>query len=658
MSVGAAEYRLLVTDDDLLLQWNQLTFWKLSMDLKAFRDSYSRVSFLAINGSGFYLFARDGSTVVMHLSLGGRSLDSFRFGRFGSDGRFKIMSFVDKELVEEFVGPSENCQIPTICGKLELCSAGTCSCPPSFKGDSQSKNGCVPADSSISLASPCGNVSKSNTGGESNSSFSYLRLINGVDYFANNFMEPATHGVDLQFCKDLCSRNCSCLGIFYEDSSSSCFLIRNKIGSIMSANRSRVGYIKTLQITPISEGNSRKRIPLVGLILIPSSALFLVIALVVLLLWFRRLRASATLQRTDSSSSMELEMSLIPGLPVRYSYEEIVSATENFKTQIGSGGFGTVYKGTLPDKTVIAVKKMTSLGVQGRRNFCAEIAVIGNIHHVNLVRLKGFCLQGRQRLLVLEYMNRGSLDEALFGDGPVIEWRERFQIALGTARGLAYLHSGCDHKIIHCDVKPENILLNGHNLAVKISDFGLSKLLSPEQSGFFTTLRGTRGYLAPEWLTSSAISDKTDVYSYGMVLLEMVRGKKNCSFENDKEIREYFPLVALEMHRKGRYMELVDPRLEGRVGSEEVEMLVRVGLCCVHEDPTLRPTMANVVGMLEGGVGVGNPIVESLNFLYLYGRRFTEASTMESLTHHRNHDSNSVVTAFSYISSYQVFGPR
>ncbi|XP_022966534.1 G-type lectin S-receptor-like serine/threonine-protein kinase At5g35370 [Cucurbita maxima] len=674
-------FRLLLTDDDLLLQWNQLTFWKLSMDLKAFRHSYSPVSFLAINDSGFYLFASDGSTVVMHLSLNSNLGELFRFGRLGFDGRFKITSFVNGGFVDEFVGPSENCHLPTPCGKLGLCSSGTCSCPPSFTGDSQNKNGCVPTDSSISLASPCGNVSKANVAGELNSSFSYLRLIDGVDYFANNFMEPENHGVDLQSCKDLCSRNCSCLGIFYEDSSSSCFLIWDKIGSIMSAKRSRVGYIKTLQITPISEGKSRKRIPLVGLILIPSSAIFLVIAIGVLLLCFRRLRVLVTLQqRSESSSSMELDMTLIPGLPVRYGYDEIVTATDNFKTQIGSGGFGTVFKGTLPDESVVAVKKISSQGAQGRVNFCAEIAVIGNIHHVNLVRLKGFCVEGRQKLLVLEYMNRGSLDKALFGDGPVLEWRERLEIALGTARGLAYLHSGCDHKIIHCDVKPENILLS-QSLGVKISDFGLSKLLTPEQSGRFTTLRGTRGYLAPEWLTSSAISDKTDVYSYGMVLLEIVRGKKNCSFE--EKDGEYFPLVALEMHMMGgRYLELADPRLEGRVRGEEVEMLVRVGLCCVHEDPALRPTMANVVGMLEGGVAVAvanaNPILESLNFLYLYGSKFSEPSNLTPQNQSAlwrelvsatttttqphpilgNHKSNSHLTASSHLSSHQLSGPR
>ncbi|KAK1555350.1 hypothetical protein Q3G72_025205 [Acer saccharum] len=283
-------------------------------------------------------------------------------------------------------------------------------------------------------------------------------------------------------------------------------------------------------------------------------------------------------------------------------------------------------------------------------------------------------------------MNLGSLDRTLFGNGPVLEWQERFDIALGTARGLAYLHSGCEQKIIHCDIKPENILL--HHFQAKISDFGLSKLLSPEQSSLFTTMRGTRGYLAPEWLTNSAISEKIDVYSFGMVLLELVSGRKNCSPRSQSHSIDnsgssgvhlssssssglvYFPLFALEMHEQGRYMELVDPRLEGRVTSEEVEKLVIVALCCVHEEPVLRPNIVSVVGILEGGIPLCHPRVESLNFLRFYGRRFTEASMIEE----DNEQSNVMLfprantspmsttigshTCFYYVSSQQISGPR
>ncbi|KAE8715447.1 G-type lectin S-receptor-like serine/threonine-protein kinase [Hibiscus syriacus] len=268
-------------------------------------------------------------------------------------------------------------------------------------------------------------------------------------------------------------------------------------------------------------------------------------------------------------------------------------------------------------------------------------------------------------------MDRGSLDRPLFGNGPALEWQERFDIALGTARGLAYLHGGCEHKIIHCDVKPENILLHDHFQA----KIGLSKLLTPEQSSLFTTMRGTRGYLAPEWLTNSAISEKTDVYNFGMVLLELVSGE--CSGANNSLSSSvmglvYFPLFALEMHEQGRYLEVGArrSRLEGRVSNKEVEKLVRIALCCIHEEPALRPSMATVVGMLEGGLPLtqAQPRVESLIFFRFYGRRFTEASMVDDENRQSDdqlmlyQQQNSIVTTasdtyFSLMSSQKSQAP-
>ncbi|XP_044469560.1 G-type lectin S-receptor-like serine/threonine-protein kinase At5g35370 isoform X2 [Mangifera indica] len=587
LSVG--DYRFVVTDGDAVFQWNGLNYWKLSMYTSAFKNSNSPVSFLSVNATGLYLFASDGSTVVIQVILGFSS--NFRIAKLESNGNFSVSKFVSNSWVEELAIPDDDCRIPFICKKLGLCSSSSCSCPsdfhPNINGD------CVPVNSSISLPSPCTNGSELNS-----SSITYLRLDNGLDYFYNDFVQPVKHGIDLSECQDLCSGNCSCLAFFHEDESGFCYLIENHLGSIMSTSSDkdgdRFGFIKT-RVSSSQDGN------------------------------------------TNMNASNQ--KGKFP----------IAVATDSFKTQIGSGGFGTVYKGTLQDNTVVAVKKITSMGIQGKKEFCTEIAIIGNIHHVNLVRLKGFCVQGRQRLLVYEYMNKGSLDKTLFGNGPVLGWRERFEIALGTARGLAYLHSGCDHKIIHCDVKPENILLH-ENFHVKISDFGLSKLLGPEQSGIYTTMRGTRGYLAPEWLTNTAITDKTDVYSYGMVLLEIVRGRKNCSSQTERSTEKdtsdgtprsssfspmdsrsvYFPLLALEMHEQRRYLELADVRLEGQVRREEVEKLVRVALLCVQEEPMLRPSMANVVSMLEGGLPLGEPNIESLRFLRFYGQRSTEPSTIRN----------------------------
>ncbi|KAM3731457.1 hypothetical protein ACB098_12G164800 [Castanea mollissima] len=691
--MSAGDYLLEVTDGDVVLQWNKMNYWKLSSDRKAVRNSNKAVSLMAMNGTGLYLLASDNSTVVQ-VALNGSS--SFRSGKLGPDGRFIIgrpRSRSDNKLELEVAGPLEDCDLPLSCKEIGLCRrkpiSGSCSCLQEFIY--QSNGDCMPVNRSLSLPSAC---TAARNGSQLNSSFSYLKLGPGMDYFANNFNEPVKNNVTLSVCQDLCSQNCSCLGFFLENSSGSCYLLENHLGSFVADhNKDRLGYIKVL--VGSSNINQKQKLSVAALVLIPLTVfLTLVVFVIIAILWFRKKRLSKTktvkLDRSNSSSSAELEMISIPGLPRRFAYEELAAATENFRTQIGSGGFGTVYRGTLPDNTVVAVKKITSLGIQGKREFCTEVSIIGNIHHVNLVRLKGFCAQGRQRFLVLEYMNRGSLGSTLFGNGPVLEWQERLEIAIGTARGLAYLHSECEHRIIHCDVKPENILLND-NLQVKISDFGLSKLLNPEQSFQFTTMRGTRGYLAPEWIMSSSISDKADVYSYGLVLLEIVRGRKNCSIQTWSHSTKssssegnapssaisvsehrliYFPLFALEMHQQRRYLELADPRLEGRVTSEEVEKLVRIALCCVHEDPVLRPSMAHVVGMLEGGLSLGEPRLESLNFLRFYGQRFTEMSRMEGSNELKdlglypdiNATSNSAAgvsyNPMSYISSQQLSGPR
>lgn len=693
--LSSGDYELDLTASDVVLSWKNLSYWKLSMDPTAFVNSFFAAEFLAVNETGLFLFGRNGSTVVIQVSL---PFSKFRVAKIDHSGQFVVVSYSGTNQKQDFLGPVSECRIPLICGKIGLCAKGisldspVCTCPAGFRTASNNKTACVVADNSLSLPDSC-NSSSGHSGNNhtyDSSKLSYLQLGSIVDYFANDFTQPSNYGVNSSQCQDLCSQDCTCLAFFHDNSSNSCYKLEDSLGSMMlkSTSNGRLGYVKTVVRTPpqgYGDFDEKSGFPIVGVVLLPLSGVAFI--LVVALLMWRRLSRKKIVNGKKLYEDLEFS---IPGLPMRFSYEELVLATENFKTKIGTGGFGTVYKGTLPDKTLVAVKRITNIGSRGKKDFCTEIGVIGNIHHVNLVKLKGFCTQRRQWLLVYEYMNRGSLEKTLFGNGPVLEWGERVEIALGAARGLAYLHNGCDQKIIHCDVKPENILLHDHFLA-KMSDFGLSKLLNREESSQFTTMRGTRGYLAPEWLTSSAISDKTDVYSFGMVLLELVSGRKNCLMrarthsQLDEEgscggnslsssVHEfvYFPLQALEMHEQRRYLELVDARLTGRVSSEDVEKLVRVALCCVHEEPGLRPSMASIVGILEGEVPAGDPRIGSLNFLRFYGRRFTEASMAEAEETGRfdgaiafpdanvSHVSSngSVSNVYSYISSQVVSGPR
>ncbi|OWM88438.1 hypothetical protein CDL15_Pgr003850 [Punica granatum] len=691
--LSTGDYSLTLSSSDLHLQWRGQLYWKLSMDTKAYINSNSMVEYMAINRTGLYLLGGNG-TVIIQVAL---SLSDFWIATLESSGRFIVKSFSADDWMDDFVGPSDSCRIPFLCGTVGSCRDGsasnTCSCPSNFHSVSPNRTGCVPTDGSYSLYPTCNSTDHSTH--LIPSVLSYLTIGYGYDYFGSQFSGPVRSRVNLTACQDLCSGDCSCLGFLYENSSGDCYWIKSYLGSLISdiqRGEDLLGYIKVLvgssPAKPGVKNDQSTKFPLSALVLLPSSAFILLIVLGSL--WWRRQRISRDRDmkagQYNLPSPEEPDAFQIPGLPKRFDYKELEVATDHFRTLIGSGGFGAVYKGTLPDKAVVAVKKITNLGIQGKKEFCTEIAIIGNIHHINLVKLRGFCARGSTRLLVFEYMNRGSLDRILFGNGPVLEWQERFNIALGTARGLAYLHSGCEQKIIHCDIKPENILLHDH-FQVKISDFGLSKLLGPEQSSLFTTMRGTRGYLAPEWLTNSAISEKTDVYSFGMVLLEIVSGRKNCllrtqshSLEEDSSGTRsssssgsgllYFPLFALEMHEQGKYAELADPRLENRVKRQDVEKLVRVALCCVHEEPSLRPNMAIVVGMLEGKIPLGHPRMESLNFLRFYGRRFTEASVIAEQENEENvllySQANACPTSttsssrksMSYISSQQVSGPR
>jgi serine/threonine protein kinase len=249
--------------------------------------------------------------------------------------------------------------------------------------------------------------------------------------------------------------------------------------------------------------------------------------------------------------------------------------------KLGQGVFGSVYKGVLPDGTQLAVKQLEGI-VQGKKEFRAEISTIGSIHHHNLVRLNGFCADGTHRLLVYEYMANKSLDKWIFKKKKseiLMDWDTRFNIALGTAKGLAYLHEECDSKIVHCDIKSENILLDDHFIA-KVSNFGLAKLMTRQQSHVFTTLRGTRGYLAPEWIRNCAISEKSDVYSYGMVLLEIISGRKNYD-ANETSEKFNFPCFAFKMMEEGKVRDIVD--LELKI-DDKIHCATSVALWCIQEN--------------------------------------------------------------------------
>ncbi|OAY34081.1 G-type lectin S-receptor-like serine/threonine-protein kinase At1g34300 [Manihot esculenta] len=326
-------------------------------------------------------------------------------------------------------------------------------------------------------------------------------------------------------------------------------------------------------------------------------------------LWLWCFRKSPRFGRLSAQYAL---LEYASGAPVQFLHKDLQRATKGFKEKLGTGGFGSVYKGVLPNGMVVAVKQLEGIE-QGEKQFRMEVATISSTHHLNLVRLIGFCSEGRHRLLVYEFMKNGSLDQFLFITnnqmGKLLNWEQRFSIALGTAKAITYLHEECHDCIVHCDIKPENILLD-ENYTAKVSDFGLAKLISAKEHRYrtLTSIRGTRGYLAPEWLANLPITSKSDIYSYGMVLLEIVSGVRNFEMSAETNMKK-FSLWAYEEFEKGNIRGIIDKRLADHqeIDMEQVMRAIQVSFWCIQEQPSLRPKMGKVVQMLEGIAEIDKP---------------------------------------------------
>ncbi|MCO5570498.1 hypothetical protein L7F22_024220 [Adiantum nelumboides] len=319
-------------------------------------------------------------------------------------------------------------------------------------------------------------------------------------------------------------------------------------------------------------------------------------------------------RRLQQQAKEEEELrEILPLLPARFSYKELREATAGFSKLLGAGGCGSVYAGTLLDGRKVAVKVLAGLfqGANSQcKDFLAELATVGRTGHHNIVRLVGFCWQVSHRLLVYDFMERGSLDHWLFNEvsnNQLLDWEKRYNVVLGVAKGLHYLHEDCEQPILHFDIKPQNILLNDTFVA-KLADFGMSRLMQRDASSVMTGVRGTPGYIAPEWFSHGTVSKKSDIYSMGVVMLEIVAGGKVLdtlikSFGGDDMEAE------TKRWEQGSLMDLVDKRLHV-CGFDEVQVqgLLHIALWCIHEDPSMRPQAATVVQWLESGVPIPQPL--------------------------------------------------
>lgn len=290
----------------------------------------------------------------------------------------------------------------------------------------------------------------------------------------------------------------------------------------------------------------------------------------------------------------------------RYNYSNIKTMTKSFNDKLGQGGYGSVYKGKLQDGSFVAVKVLNNSKGNGEE-FINEVATISRTFHVNIVTLKGFCFEGSKRALIYEFMPNGSLEKFIYKGNPSssnhqLGWETLYKIAIGIARGLEYLHRGCNTRIFHFDIKPHNILLD-EDFCPKISDFGLAKICPRENSIIsMVGARGTTTYIAPEVFCRNfrGISHKSDVYSYGMMVLEMVGGRKNIDASVDFTSEIYFPHWIYKRLELNEELGLLGLLNEG--DEDNARKMIIVSLWCIQIDPLNRPSMSRVVEMLEGSL--------------------------------------------------------
>ncbi|XP_047053559.1 LEAF RUST 10 DISEASE-RESISTANCE LOCUS RECEPTOR-LIKE PROTEIN KINASE-like 2.5 [Lolium rigidum] len=360
------------------------------------------------------------------------------------------------------------------------------------------------------------------------------------------------------------------------------------------------GFLVTWQQPPGNGKTGRKII----LIVLTSAAAALLFPCIYFLIWHRKGKQLWFLlcKKTRSSTERNYEAMIVSYgslVPKRYMYSEVMKITSSRNDQLGKGGYGVVFKGRLHDGHLVAVKFLHDCKGNGDE-FVNEVMSIGRTSHINVVSLFGFCLEGSKRALIYEYMSNGSLDKYIYSQNPkeILGWERLYAIAIGIARGLEYLHHSCNTRIVHFDIKPQNILLD-KNFCPKIADFGLAKLCRTKESKLsMNGARGTIGFIAPEVhsRTFGVVSTKSDVYSYGMMLLEMVGGRKNVNSVAEKSSEQYFPDWIYNHFAQ-------DDGLQACDVTSEIEEMARkmtlIGLWCIQILPIYRPTITKVLEMFE-----------------------------------------------------------
>ncbi|TYI21245.1 hypothetical protein ES332_A06G024500v1 [Gossypium tomentosum] len=545
-------------------------------------------------------------------------LNISRMLKMDLDGNLRLYSLSEdtKAWVVSWQAFLQPCMVHGCCGPNSICiyspSFGRdCSCSPGYKLKNLSdwSLGCEPE-----FHLPCN---------QTDDQFGFLKLRH-VEFYGYDF--KLYTNVTLEGCKQICLQLCDCKGFQFrfikahESDGTYCYPKTQLLNGHRPPNFNADFYVKlpkaivssyidTVEYPELQCSNEvqelerkytkRSERESLRFALWTACAIGGVEFITILFVWNFFIR-------TNDNSSPNAGYHLATTGFRKFTYGELKKATNKFSQEIGRGAGGIVFKATLSDGRIAAIKRLMDAN-KGEAEFLAEVNTIGKLNHMNLIEMCGYCAEGKHRLLVYEYMEHGSLAETLSFKS--LDWSKRFDIALGTARGLAYLHEECLEWVLHCDIKPQNILIDS-KYQPKVSDFGLSWLLNrgDVKHSQVSRIRGTRGYMAPEWVFNLPITSKVDVYSYGIVLLELVTGKSpamGSKMSDDENSKGQRTLVGWVREQMGRAKEnetwkheIIDPKLEGIYDEAEMVIMVNVALRCVEEDKDERPTMGEVVEML------------------------------------------------------------
>ncbi|CAM0943224.1 unnamed protein product [Alopecurus aequalis] len=561
------------------------------------------------NGSLSFMFGQD-----MNDSITLPVAQSNQYMRLDSDGYLRLYgwswSSQSWTVVYDIMGSvgMDACDYPTSCGEYGICMGTQCSCPLESNSNSsyfkpvderKTNLGCTPL-SPIS----CTEIQHHK-----------LLIIPNISYYDNYTLMDAKNSKQTSFdgCKQECLKNCSCMAVLF--TGGKCVWV-TKVFSMQSIQYGTIGYESSIylkvQLSPSNENKTKGELN-------PSTENKKVIlgatlgAITILISLFIIGTLYVQRRKKYEEKDEEFDFDQLLGMPTRYSFEKLSECTEGFGTKLGEGGFGSVFEGKLGEERV-AVKRLEGAR-QGKKEFLAEVENIGSIEHINLVKLIGFCAEKSERLLVYEYVSRGSLDRWIYyhPKNEPLDWCTRCRIILDIAKGLCYLHEECRQKIAHLDIKPQNILLDD-NFNAKVADFGLCKLINRDQSKVVTVMRGTPGYLAPEWLTSR-ITEKVDVYSFGVVIMEIISARKNIDNSQSEENVQLINILR-EKAQNNQLIDLIDKRRDDMVShQEEVVQMIKLAIWCLQHDNTRRPLMSTVIKVLEGVISVQTFDANSLMFV-------------------------------------------